>query len=81
MSDPSTIWRLDLVTLAGALRSGEVSARAAVEAHLERIAAVNPGVGAVTATLEDSALRAADAADAARARGAPAARCTACRSA
>ena len=69
MTDALAIWRLDLVTLAAALRSGEVSARAAVEAHLGRIAAVNPRVGAVTATLEVGALRAADAADAARARG------------
>ena len=63
------LWRLDLLTLAAGLRSGEITARAAVEAHLARIDAANPAVGAVTATQAVSALSAADAADRARASG------------
>jgi amidase len=55
--------------LARAIRSKQVSSREAVEACLARIARVNPALNAVVAMREDGALRDADAADAARARG------------
>jgi len=63
-------WQFDLPALAAALRSGALSARAAVEACLARTEAVNPRVGAVTSTLAEDALATADAADAAWRRGA-----------
>lgn len=50
--------------LAQRIRSGEVSSREVVEAHLARIDAVNPAVNAVVHRIDESALAAADAADA-----------------
>ena len=50
--------------LAALIRSGEVSSREVVQAHLARIDEVNPLVNAVVNRLDDSALAAADAADA-----------------
>jgi amidase len=64
------IWRMGASDIAGAIRRREITSRQAVEAHLERIAAANPRVNAVTVTLADSALAAADAADRATASGA-----------
>ncbi|WP_219468955.1 amidase [Nonomuraea rhizosphaerae] len=64
------LWELpagDLTRLVGA---GEVSAREVVQAHLDRIADVNPRVNAITAVLEREALDAADAADRALREGA-----------
>ena len=57
--------------LAAAVRSRTVSAREVVQAHLDRIAAVNPAVNAVTAVLADDALGAADQADRKLAAGDP----------
>src|SRR5262245_27440267 len=68
MTEP---WRLGAAELAGRIRAGRVSSRAVVEAHLRRIAAVNPAVNAVTAVLAESALAAADTADRAIRAGAP----------
>ncbi|MCB1684486.1 MAG: hypothetical protein KDI31_08375, partial [Pseudomonadales bacterium] len=51
------------------IRKREVSSREVVQAHLDRIAAVNGRVNAVTLVLAESALAAADAADAADAAG------------
>ncbi|MEB2283758.1 MAG: hypothetical protein B6D46_15930 [Polyangiaceae bacterium UTPRO1] len=67
---PSPLWRRSAADLARTIRSGEVSSREVVEAHLARIAAVNPIVNAITEVRADEALAAADAADAAVARGA-----------
>ncbi len=53
------------------LASGEVSARAVVDAHIERIQAVNPQLRAVVVTCFEDARRAADEADARRAQGTP----------
>lgn len=73
-SDPSTTMadsaipppcRLSALELAAAIRSGEVSSRHVVEAHLERIDAVNGSVNAVVRRLDDEALAAAEEADAA----------------
>lgn len=52
------------------LASGEVSARAVVDAHIARIEAINPQLRAVVITCFDEARRAADEADARRAQGA-----------
>lgn len=49
--------------LAELIRSGQASSREVVEAHLERIAAVNPEVNAITVVLAAEALAGADAAD------------------
>ncbi|WP_053227372.1 amidase family protein [Solirubrobacter soli] len=57
--------------LARAIAAGERSARDVVQAHLDRIDEVNPTLNAVTVTLADEALAAADAADASVARGGP----------
>ena len=65
----SELWRLGASDLAGAIRTKEASSRGVVQAHLDRIAQVNPGVNAVTEVLDRTALEAADAADAALARG------------
>jgi amidase len=67
MSD--ALWQRGARALATAIRSREVSSREVLEAHLERIATVNPQVQAITEVLEESARAAADAADAALARG------------
>ena len=63
------LWRLGAADLARAVRTKQVSGREVVRAHLDRIAQVNPSVNAVTEVLDKSALEAADAADAAIARG------------
>ena len=63
------LWRWDAVDLAQAIRAGTVSAREAVTACLERLAAVNPAINAVTVVLADAALAEADAADRALKRG------------
>jgi len=63
------IWQKSASDLAGAIRSGQLSSREVVEAHLARIEAVNDRLNAVTVVLAESALAAADAADHGEARG------------
>jgi amidase len=63
------LWRLSATELAQAIRSRRVSAREAVHSVLDRIDAVNPRINALVAVHHDAALAAADAADAALARG------------
>lgn len=63
------LWRYGAGALAGAIRSRAVSCREVMEVHLARVAAVNPVLNAVTEIRADEALAAADAADAAVARG------------
>ncbi len=58
------LWRKSATELASLIRSRQISSREVVEAHLTRIDEVNPKVNAVTVTLADSALEAADNADA-----------------
>jgi amidase len=66
------MWGRTASELAAGLRDGEFSAREVMEAHLARIAAVNPRVNAIVTLVEpERALAAADAADAARSRGEP----------
>ena len=63
------LWRLDGVALAGLIRTGKVSAREAVESHLQRLHAVNPHINAVVRTLDEQALAEADTADRVRRAG------------
>jgi amidase len=66
------MWGRTASELAAGVRDGTFSAREVMEAHLERIAAVNPRVNAiVTLVAPEEALAAADAADRARAQGEP----------
>ena len=58
------LWRRCAHELAAMIRSKEVSSREVVQSHLDRIAAVNGKVNAITVTLAESALQAADRADA-----------------
>ncbi|WP_162623043.1 amidase [Billgrantia lactosivorans] len=60
------LWRHSVSALATLIRTGEVSSREVVDAHLARIEAVNPTLNAITVTLHQSARKAADAADAQR---------------
>lgn len=59
----SALVQRSAVDLAALLRSRDVSSREVVEAHIERIEAVNPIVNAVVRTLFDDARRDADEAD------------------
>ncbi|MCU1365266.1 MAG: putative amidase [Ilumatobacteraceae bacterium] len=63
------IWRDSAHGMAAKIRSGEVSSREVVDAHLARIEEVNPHLNAVVRVLADEARAAADAADQARANG------------
>ncbi len=63
------LWRYGASELAGLIRTRQVTSREVVEAHLERIAAVNGPLNAVTVILSDAALEAAARADAALAGG------------
>jgi amidase len=63
------LWRLDATELARAIRLGCVSGREAAQSCLSRLHAVNPAINAVVRVLKEEALAAADAADAAQARG------------
>jgi amidase len=62
-------WRLSATELAEAIRVRRVSASEATRSVLDRIDAVNPHINALVSVHHESALAAADAADAALARG------------
>lgn len=62
-------WQWSAVETAAAIRSGAISAVETVEAHLERMRAVNPKLNAVVVDLGEEALKAAHAADRQRAKG------------
>lgn len=64
------LWRLDATDLARLIRLGRASSREAVTSCLERTDRVNPKLNAIARRMDDEALAAADAADAARAAGA-----------
>jgi amidase len=66
---PPEPWRWDAVDLARAIRLRAISSREATQAVLDRCAAANPAINAVVQALPEEALAAADAADAALARG------------
>ena len=63
------LWKWDAVALAEGIRTRAISSREAVRACVGRMREVNPRLNAVTCDLSDSALAAADRADAAVARG------------
>lgn len=63
------LWRNSATELAELIRNKAVSSREVVESHLHRIEAVNPSVNAITRVLAESALEAADKADASPASG------------
>lgn len=69
-SDTAPIYYMDATALARLVRTGQISSREIVQAHLDRIAAVNPKVNAVVTLMADAALKDADAADKAVASGA-----------
>jgi amidase len=60
---------LDAAGVAAAIAAGAISSREAAAAHLARLDAVNPRFNAVVEVMREDALAAADAIDAARARG------------
>lgn len=62
-------WQWSAVDTAAAIRTGAISAVETVEAHLERMRAVNPRLNAVVVDLSEEALKAAHAADKQRAKG------------
>ncbi|MYV97842.1 amidase [Streptomyces sp. SID3343] len=64
------ITHLDATDLAARIRRRELSSREVVQAHLDRIAEVNPAINAIVTLDPDGALAAADAADTLLARGA-----------
>ena len=64
------IWQWTAVQTAAAIRNGAISAEEAVKAHVERMHAVNPKLNAVVVDLSAEAVKAARAADRARAKGA-----------
>ena len=65
------LWQLSATELAARIARRETTARAATESVLARIAVANPQVNALASVTPDKALQAADAADAAQARGEP----------
>ena len=69
MTKTAPLWAWDAAALARAIRLRQVSSREAVQAALDRCEAVNPRINAVVKLLPEEALAAADAADAAVARG------------
>jgi amidase len=64
------LWRKSALELAAMIRDREVTSREVVQAHLDRVAAVNPVLNAIVRLLPDEALAAADAADRATSDGA-----------
>src|ERR1700754_4388993 len=62
---------LDATALAALIRTKQLSSREVVQAHLDRIEAVNPKINAVVTLMAERALASADAADQAVTTGAP----------
>jgi amidase len=65
------LWTWSATRIARAVTAGEVSAREVVDAHLSRVATVNPALNAVTNLFADEAARGADEIDRARRAGEP----------
>jgi amidase len=70
-SPVTALWDNNAITLAGMLRSRDVSAREVIAAHIERIEAVDATVNAVVTRCFEQAMEKASAADQALARGEP----------
>lgn len=62
-TETDAIYFYDATKLAALIRTKEFSSREVVQAHLERINAVNPKINAIVTLLAESALKGADAAD------------------
>ncbi len=63
------LWTRNARDLAAMIARGETTSTAVIEAHLDRIATVNPSLNAVVVVLTDDALKAAAEADRAVAAG------------
>jgi len=63
------IWQWSALETAAAIRAGAVSSVEVAGAHIERMRKVNPKLNAVVVDLSEQALRAAEAADKAQAKG------------
>lgn len=63
------LWQLDATDLARLIRTGQASAREAVDSVLARLHKVNPAINAVVRVLEEEARAQAEIADASQARG------------
>lgn len=63
------LWRLTATETAARIRARDISAREVARSALERLAAANPAINAVVQEMPEQALAAADAVDAAIARG------------
>jgi Amidase len=59
----SAIYYKDATELAGLIRTKQVSSREVVQAHLDRIRAVNPKLNSIVTLMDGDALKGADAAD------------------
>jgi amidase len=70
ISTYTELWRMSATELADAIRGKQASSLEVIEAHLQRIEAVNPSVNAVVILMAEQALEAARAADREVARGA-----------
>ncbi len=57
------IYYKDATELATLIRTNQLSSREVVQAHLDRIAAVNPKVNAIVTLMTEDALKSVDAAD------------------
>jgi aspartyl-tRNA(Asn)/glutamyl-tRNA(Gln) amidotransferase subunit A len=68
--DANAIYYKDATELASLIQTKQLSSREVVQAHLDRIAAVNPKVNAIVTLLAEEALKGADAADKAVRHGA-----------
>jgi aspartyl-tRNA(Asn)/glutamyl-tRNA(Gln) amidotransferase subunit A len=70
-TEAAPIHYLDATALAALIRTRQLSSREVVQAHLDRVEAVNPPINAVVTLMVEAALKGADAADRAVADGAP----------
>jgi amidase len=70
-SDPAPLWKYGASDLAEAIRTGRTTSEEVVQAHLDRIEAVNSSLNAVSVVLRDEALAAARRADRAIETGKP----------
>jgi aspartyl-tRNA(Asn)/glutamyl-tRNA(Gln) amidotransferase subunit A len=71
IADTSAIYYQEATALAALIRTKQLSSREVVQAHLDRIEAVNPKINAVVTLMAEQALASADTADQAVASGAP----------
>jgi aspartyl-tRNA(Asn)/glutamyl-tRNA(Gln) amidotransferase subunit A len=71
ITDTSAIHYQEATALAALIRTKQLSSREVVQAHLDRVHAVNPQINAVVTVMAEQALTSADAADRAVAAGAP----------